>query len=127
MSSFSLIHCRYYVAEGVRIYSQETWRQVTGTAGKDLVQKYISYTVDYYILATESDNHAVREAACACIAELAAKIHPQATRPYVERLLETLLVCFQDDSWPVRDGRYHTCVKLLSLVLIMVHCDLLCR
>ncbi|XP_023717328.1 uncharacterized protein LOC111869790 isoform X2 [Cryptotermes secundus] len=100
---------RYYVAEGVRIYSQETWRQVTGTAGKDLVQKYISYTVDYYILATESDNHAVREAACACIAELAAKIHPQATRPYVERLLETLLVCFQDDSWPVRDAACMAC------------------
>ncbi|KAJ4426515.1 hypothetical protein ANN_27329 [Periplaneta americana] len=90
--------------EGVRIYSQETWRQVTGTAGKDLVQKYISYTVDYYIQATESDNHAVREAACACIAELAAKIQPQAVRPYVERLLNTLLVCFKDDSWPVRDG-----------------------
>lgn len=96
--------CRYYVAEGVRIYSQETWRQVTGTAGKQLVQKYISHTVDYYILATESDNHAVREAACACIAELASKIHPQTVQPHVERLLNTLLVCFQDDSWPVRDG-----------------------
>jgi hypothetical protein len=66
------------------------------------------------MLATESDNHAVREAACACIAELAAKIHPQAIRPYVERLLNTLLVCFQDDSWPVRDGKYDTCVKLFS-------------
>ncbi|PSN56963.1 hypothetical protein C0J52_10867 [Blattella germanica] len=77
---------RYYVAEGVRIYSQETWRQVTGTAGKDLVQKYISYTVDYYIQATESDNHAVREAACACIAELASKILPQAVRLFVERV-----------------------------------------
>ncbi|XP_069690165.1 uncharacterized protein [Periplaneta americana] len=100
---------RYYVAEGVRIYSQETWRQVTGTAGKDLVQKYISYTVDYYIQATESDNHAVREAACACIAELAAKIQPQAVRPYVERLLNTLLVCFKDDSWPVRDAACLAC------------------
>jgi hypothetical protein len=100
---------RYYVAEGVRIYSQETWRQVTGTAGKDLVEKYIAYTVDYYILATESDNHAVREAACACIAELASKIGPQATRPYVERLLNTLLVCFQDDSWPVRDAACLAC------------------
>lgn len=100
---------RYYVAEGVRIYSQETWRQVTGTAGKDLVEKYVSYTVDYYTLATESDNHAVREAACACIAELAAKINPQAICPYVERLLNTLLVCFQDDSWPVRDAACLAC------------------
>lgn len=111
------------MAEGVRIYSQETWRQVTGTAGKDLVEKYISYTVDYYISATESDNHAVREAACACIAELAAKISPHATRPYVERLLNTLLVCFQDDSWPVRDGEYDS-YRVMFLILAMWHCDL---
>ena len=30
--------------------------------------------VDYYIEATEADNHAVREAACACIAEVGAKV-----------------------------------------------------
>ncbi|CAG2063838.1 unnamed protein product [Timema podura] len=100
---------RYYVAEGVRIYSQETWRQVTGTYGKDLVQKYISQTVDYYILATESDNHAVREAACACIAELASKIQAQSVRPYVGKLLHTLLVCFRDESWPVRDAACVAC------------------
>lgn len=32
---------RYYAADGVRIYSQETWRQVTGTAGKELVEQFI--------------------------------------------------------------------------------------
>ena len=32
---------RYYVADGVRIYSQETWRQVAGAAGKDLVEQHI--------------------------------------------------------------------------------------
>lgn len=32
---------RYYVADGVRIYSQETWRQIAGPAGKDLVEQYI--------------------------------------------------------------------------------------
>lgn len=30
--------------------------------------------MDYYIQSTESDNHAVREAACACIAELGSKV-----------------------------------------------------
>ena len=30
--------------------------------------------VEYYIQATDSDNHAVREAACACIAELGSKV-----------------------------------------------------
>ncbi|KAG8226262.1 hypothetical protein J437_LFUL004819 [Ladona fulva] len=95
---------RYYMAEGVRIYSQETWRQVTGTAGKELVLKFISHVVDYYVVATESDNHAVREAACACIAELGVKIQPEAVRPHVDKMLHTLLTCFRDDSWPVRDG-----------------------
>lgn len=32
---------RYYVADGVRIYSQETWRQVAGASGKDLVEQHI--------------------------------------------------------------------------------------
>lgn len=35
---------RYYAADGVRMYSQETWRQVTGSAGKDLVQLFIGKT-----------------------------------------------------------------------------------
>ena len=65
---------RYYVAEGVRIYSQETWRQVTQGNGKEYVEEYIKNVVEYYIEATESDNHAVREAACACIAELGSKV-----------------------------------------------------
>jgi hypothetical protein len=32
---------RYYVAEGVRLYSQETWRQVMGTNGRAKVAKFI--------------------------------------------------------------------------------------
>ena len=34
--------CRYYVAEGVRLYSQETWKQVTQLRGVQLVERYIS-------------------------------------------------------------------------------------
>lgn len=100
---------RYYVADGVRIYSQETWRQVTGSNGRSLVQRYIERTVEYYICTTESNNHAVREAACACIAELASKIDKETVRPYVHTLLDTLLRCFQDDSWPVRDAACLAC------------------
>jgi hypothetical protein len=33
---------RYYVAEGVRLYSQETWRQVMGTIGRSKVAKFIN-------------------------------------------------------------------------------------
>ncbi|KAH9503018.1 hypothetical protein Btru_072633 [Bulinus truncatus] len=100
---------RYYMAEGVRIYSQETWRQITRGEGKHLVEKYIEQVVDFYIMATESDNHAVREAACACIAELGSKIDKLVVSPYVTRLLEILLICFNDDSWPVRDAACIAC------------------
>ena len=43
---------RYYLAEGVRIYSQETWRLVTTLeegGGRKLVEKYIEEVVQYYI------------------------------------------------------------------------------
>ncbi|XP_069947030.1 uncharacterized protein [Cherax quadricarinatus] len=100
---------RYYVAEGVRLYSQESWRQVAGSEGKALVEKYIDSVVSYYIEATEADNHAVREAACACIAELALKISTEAVRAHVPDLLHTLTVCFNDDSWPVRDAACVAC------------------
>ncbi|XP_071507896.1 uncharacterized protein [Diadema antillarum] len=100
---------RYYVAEGVRIYSQETWRQVTGSRGKELVEQHIDHVVEFYIQQSDADNHAVREAACACIAELGSKIDKDAVRSHVQRLLEALLVCFKDDSWPVRDAACVAC------------------
>ena len=68
------------MAEGVRIYSQETWKQVTEDRGKQLVETYISNVVDYYIEATDADNHAVREAACACIAELGKKVEKMSSK-----------------------------------------------
>ncbi len=39
---------RYYVAEGVRIYSQETWRVVTENRGVQLVEQYIGNVVSVY-------------------------------------------------------------------------------
>ena len=104
---------RYYLAEGVRIHSQQTWRQVAGQQGKQLVETHILHTVQYYTAATQADNHAVREAACQCIAELAAKLDREVVRPHAPALLNTLLVCFQDDSWPVRD---HACVAAGSFL-----------
>ena len=38
--------CRYYVAAGVRIYSQENWKIITGNDGKRLVEKFIKETVN---------------------------------------------------------------------------------
>ncbi|KAH7972884.1 hypothetical protein HPB52_018467 [Rhipicephalus sanguineus] len=73
---------RYYTADGVRIYSQETWRRIAKTEGRELVQRHITCVVDYYISQAAAENHAVREAACACIAELASKIAHDVVRPH---------------------------------------------
>ncbi|XP_064483723.1 uncharacterized protein LOC135396603 [Ornithodoros turicata] len=104
---------RYYTADGVRIYSQETWRRIAKTEGRELVQRYIDPVVEYYISQTKADNHAVREASCTCIAELASKIKPEVVRPYVTRLLQTLIICFQDEAWPVRDAACLACGSFL--------------
>ena len=97
---------RYYLAEGVRIYSQETWKLVTSKeegGGRQVVVNHIQNVVGYYVQCTKADNHAVRESACQCIAELASKIDVKVLHIYVDQLLDTLVECFKDDSWPVRD------------------------
>jgi len=105
---------RYYMAEGVRLYNQETWRRVAGSRGKELVETYISETVAYYANCAEADNHAVREAACHCIAELATKLNPSALAPFAERLLNVLLGCFEDEAWPVRDSACGACGRFAA-------------
>ena len=40
---------RYYVAEGVRVYSIDTWRQVFGEEGKEVVCKYADEVSKFYI------------------------------------------------------------------------------
>ncbi|CAB3990045.1 Leishmanolysin-like peptidase, partial [Paramuricea clavata] len=100
---------RYYVAAGVRIYSQENWKIITGNDGKRLVEKFIKETVEFYVSQTKADNHAVREAACECIAELGIKVSPDAVRPHVGVLLEAMIECFKDEGWPVRDAACLAC------------------
>ncbi len=62
------------MAEGVKLYSQETWRVVTKGKGVALVEENIEGVVKFYISQSQASNHAVREAACACIAELGTKV-----------------------------------------------------
>ncbi|EFJ51820.1 hypothetical protein VOLCADRAFT_120428 [Volvox carteri f. nagariensis] len=95
---------RYYVAEGVRLYAQETWRRVMGDGGRAAVARHINFVVAHYILQSRANNHAVREAACACIAELMEKVDRAAVSPHVPALFRSLVVCFKDMSWPVRDA-----------------------
>ena len=131
------------MAEGVRLYNQETWARLMGDQGREIVARYIRETVNYYTLQSEAENHAVREvslsrvlpffgfflllhvtltvhalashqAACQCIAELGAKIDKDVVRPYVSDLLEALMVCFRDESWPVRDCACIACGNFVS-------------
>eukprot|EP00730_Choanoeca_flexa_P013976 TRINITY_DN5932_c0_g1_i1.p1 TRINITY_DN5932_c0_g1~~TRINITY_DN5932_c0_g1_i1.p1 ORF type:complete len:673 (+),score=171.76 TRINITY_DN5932_c0_g1_i1:2-2020(+) len=95
---------RYYVAAGVRIYSQDSWKVLFGDQGRKKVEKYIQTTVEFYIHQAQADNHAVREAACACIAELGLKIDRECIKPHVATLLQCLNEAFEDESWPVRDA-----------------------
>jgi HEAT repeat protein len=105
---------RYYVAEGVRLYSQETWRLVMQDKGIQYVEKHIDSVVAYYISQSGADNHAVREAACICIAELGKKIDSSLLRGFVRDLMPTLIGCFKDDSWPVRDAACLACGNFVS-------------
>ena len=105
---------RYYLAEGVRIYSQDTWVMVVGQGGKKAVEDNLVTYVKYYVECTKADNHAVREAACQCIAELAAKVDTSFVNPWVDLLLNTLIECFQDESWPVRDMACVACGSFIA-------------
>ena len=95
---------RYYVAEGVKLYSQETWRLVMGSEGTAVVASVVDSVVPFFLAQCDADNHAVREAACHCIAELANKVDRASVSPHVPALLAALIVCFKDESWPVRDA-----------------------
>jgi len=105
---------RHYVAEGVRLFSQETWRRVCGPqGGARLLVAHFDSVLDAYVDACRAPNHAVREAASNCISELAARVagSPLAPTPFrehftsarVQRMLNALLDAFRDESWPVRD------------------------
>ncbi|KAL4094955.1 hypothetical protein PRIC1_010605 [Phytophthora ramorum] len=102
---------RYYIAERVQKYSQESWRLIMGNQGRELVARYATEIVDYYV---EMTSHCVRESACQCIAELGMKVDPTAVRPHVGRLMQALLICFYDVSNLVRDA---ACLASAQLVL----------
>lgn len=105
---------RFYLAQGVKIYSQKTWEIILGNKGIETVANNIGRVAKYYVECCDADNHVVREAACQAVAELAKKVgsHPEfATQlePFVPMLLQALLMCFHDESWPVRDEACTAC------------------
>ncbi|KAL6754523.1 armadillo-type protein [Haematococcus lacustris] len=95
---------RYYPAEGVREFSQASWQIVFRTLGRAAVARHIDAVVPYYIAQSKAVNHGVREAACACMAELAEKVERGAVQPHLPLMQRALLLCFKDMAWPVRDA-----------------------
>jgi hypothetical protein len=105
---------RFYLAQGVKLYSHQTWKLVFPQAGVAVVAANIAPVVRYYVKMCDADNHVVREAACQAVAELAVKIgmdeeHAHSLQPHVTILLQALLMCFHDESWPVRDEACLAC------------------
>jgi hypothetical protein len=95
---------RYYGAEGLRLYSQDSWQMLMGSTGRDEVAKSVDNFLDYYVTHASAENRLVREAACHCIAELLVKIDPERIKPLISQVLATLMGCFKDSSWAVRDA-----------------------
>jgi len=105
---------RFYLAQGVKLYSHQTWKLVFPDSGLEVVAQTIAPIVRYYVQMCDADNHVVREGACQAVAELAVKIgmdevHASALQPHVTILLQALLMCFHDESWPVRDEACLAC------------------
>jgi len=105
---------RFYLAQGVKLYSHDTWKQVFAEDGVKQVAHHIGPVARYYVKMADADNHVVREAACQGIAEIAAKLGPHpvyssSLEPYVHQFLQALLMCFYDESWPVRDEACLAC------------------
>lgn len=105
---------RFYLAQGVKLYSHETWRMVMKDRGMALVAENLPAVVRYYVKMCDADNHVVREAACQAIAELATRLgsHPEyheLIKSQIDLLLQALLMCFHDESWPVRDEACLAC------------------
>jgi hypothetical protein len=105
---------RFYLAQGVKLYSHETWKVVFPNGGIERVVEYLPAISRYYRKMCDADNHVVREGACQAIAELASRLgpneeHRQVLAPHVPGFLQALIMCFHDESWPVRDEACLAC------------------
>ena len=106
---------RFYLAQGVKLYSHQLWKLVVKDSGLDLVAKYLPAVCRYYVQMADADNHVVREAACQAIAELGTKLGSASPEyhdlliGHLEMLIQSLLMCFHDESWPVRDEACLAC------------------
>ena len=128
---------RFYLAQGVKLYSQETWKVVFGTTaqghspdeeglhsseetrgggGLGAVARNAAPVCLYYSKMCDADNHAVREAACQGVAELAQKVgkhqlYAEYLSPHVTMLLQ-VRYCINCSFWS--DGRCRLTILTIS-------------
>lgn len=95
---------RYYLAEGVQTYSQQSWTIIFQTNGRLYVEKYLSFVIDYYLKQINVTNTITKETTCACIGELFTKIDKIKLKSYLNELYNVLIECFECESWTVQDG-----------------------
>ncbi len=97
---------RYYLAEGIKKYSQETWFiMFNDGTGKLYVETNIDHICGYYLNEIKSDNAVICETTCFCLSELALKIDKSLLNPYIETILKSLIQCHNGQLWTVRDGK----------------------
>ena len=105
---------RYYIAEGVREVTQKVWVALVGQNGRSVIASSPEKFVQHYVQQLKVKNHAVREAACHCIAELVVKIDFESVQPHVTLLISSLFDSFEDPSWPVRDAACLSASRMLE-------------
>ncbi|KAI9917680.1 hypothetical protein PsorP6_012372 [Peronosclerospora sorghi] len=97
---------RYYIAERVQKYSQESWQLIVGTHGPDLDATYSTEFVDYYVewrIIVSANPRVI----------MGTKVDASRIRPHVPRILQSLLLCFYGVSNLVRDA---ACLASAQLV-----------
>ncbi|GMH64351.1 hypothetical protein TrRE_jg1602 [Triparma retinervis] len=103
---------RFYLAKGVRLYSQETWRQKVAN-GKEVLETHLPAVIRHYVKVLDEDNHVVRESAALAIGEIVEKIERTKVEPHLTLIGERVKAAFYDESWPVRD-RACVCLSLIG-------------
>ena len=100
---------RHFVAEGVKRFSQETWKMLVGPqGGAGRVASARHSVLTYLSTSVDSPNHSVREAVACCMSELLTKVLPvhcaeTLTTHDVATILRVCITSIEDDTWPVRD------------------------
>ena len=106
---------RFYVADGIKNYAQDTWQTIVDKQGRNILTTFIDSVIEHYIEMSRCSNHMVSEAACFALSEMVCKLNRDVISPRLSKILDALEGCLTDDSWPVHDA---ACVSLIDIIPI---------